>query len=434
MSHLSKKYPSSILFALFVQYTFAQEAVPVFKTASDSVTYYSAQDAMRNHNPLSNKIVRMDSLWEVQQSVLKTGILGWRYTYQQDKTFTSFESLLAKEIEPSAVTKLSIVDFGSKKLPEELFSCTNLEELELINTKIQKLPRKLSKLTRLHSLEMYNNRPARALRLTRNSSVTFLRIRSNASGRIPHNFRKFQGLDSLDLCRNFLTRFPAIHHNKNLRQLVLSENNLTLEDDRIKPSETLQTLYIRRNKIKTVPNAIGNFTALKKLSFNYNEVTEIKDGLANLQSLEELSLYQNKLPAIPASIYQLRNLRVIDLYYNQIERINDPIENLQKLEVLYLANNRIHILSDKIGTLSNLRELYLHHNRVSYFPNSIGNLSNLRVLRFNDNSFVTFPEPILSLSNLENLDMSRNRLQSVPSDFGSYHKLQPDHDRESLGG
>jgi Leucine-rich repeat (LRR) protein len=424
MSNVSTKVLGVLLLAFIAQCTYAQDATPVFKTKSDSVKYYTAQDAMRNHNPLSNKRVRMDSLWEVQQSVLKNGIIGWRYSYRADKSFTSFESLLNKEIEPTAVTKLSITDFEGKKLPEELFTCTNLEELELINSSVQKLPRQLNKLTKLHSVEIYNNQPSKPLRLSKNSTVTFLKIRSNKAGAVPSNFRKFQGLDSLDLCRNFLTKFPEIHQNKNLRQLVLSENNLTLENDRITPSKSLQTLYIRRNKITTVPDAIGNFTALKKLSFNYNEITDIKDGIAKLHNLEELSLYQNKLAVIPKGLYELSNLKVIDLYYNQIERIDDPIANLKKLEILYLANNRIYFLSDNIGALSSLRELYLHHNRVSYFPTSLSKLTNLRVLRFNDNSFAAFPDPILSLSNLENIDMSRNRLQSIPPDFGSYQKLQ----------
>lgn len=413
-----------ITLALIMQYAFAQETVPVFKSKSDSLRYYSTQNAMRNHNPLANKTVRMDSLWEVQQSILKNGILGWRYSYRADETFTSIKSLLDKEIEPASVKKLSIVDFAGRNLPGAVFACKNLEELELINTKIQRLPRKLNKLVKLHSIEIYDNQPLKALRLSNNSSVTFLKIRSNKPGMTPSDFRKFQALDSLDLCRNFLTRFPDVHRNKRLRQLVLSENNLTLENDIIKPNETLQTLYIRRNKIKTVPDAIGDFSSLKKLSFNYNEITDIKHGIAKLQKLEELSLYQNKLSVIPKSLYELRNLKVVDLYYNQIEKIEDAVANLKKLEVLYLANNKIYSLSDNIGALSNLRELYLHHNRVSYFPNSLSKLTKLKVLRFNDNSFAAFPDQILSLTNLENLDMSRNRLQNVPSDFGAYDKLQ----------
>jgi Leucine-rich repeat (LRR) protein len=424
MNIITKKTLVAIVLLLFVKHGFSQESVPVFKSKSDSSTYYSTLELMRNHNPLSTKRVRMDSLWEIQQSIMKNGILGWQYVYKADKTFVPVKTLINKEIDPTSVKKLSIENFAGKKIPAEVFACKNLEELELVNTNIRKIPKKLNGLSKLYALEIYNNQSPKKLRLSKNSHITFLKIRNNKPGRTPSNFRKFPALDSLDLCRNFLKSFPNIDKNTALRKLVLSENNLTLENFKVKTNESLQTLYIRKNKIQVVPDEIGNFKALKKLSFNYNEIIEIKNGIANLQGLEELSLYQNKLSKIPKSLYQLKSLKEIDLYYNQIERIEDEIANLKKLEILYLSNNRVHTLSDNIGELANLRELYLHHNRVSHFPATLSKLSKLKVLRFNDNSFAAFPDPILSLQNLENLDMSRNQLQTIPSEFGTYKKLQ----------
>ncbi|HEX6889929.1 MAG TPA: leucine-rich repeat domain-containing protein [Chryseolinea sp.] len=410
---------------LFMSVTaFAQDAVPVFRSARDSTAYFSNQNAMRTHDPLAPKLVRMDSLWEVQQRILRTGILGWKYTYRPDKSFVSLEDLLAGKVAPSEVRKLSISDYDGRKLPPLLWKCIALEELECINTKINKLPRHLNKLKGLHAIELYNNKPSGRLKLTGNDHVTFLKFRSDEPHKVPLNFRKFKALDSLDLSRNFLTEFPVINHNKNLKQLVLTDNNLTLKNLELKQNNTLECLYLRRNKIEVLPDAIGNLTALKKLSFNYNEIREVHDGLARLRNLEELSLYQNKLTSIPKSLYQLTNLKVIDLYYNQIEKIDDPISNLTNLEILYAANNRIFSMSENIGDLANLKELYIHHNRISYFPTSISRLTSLKVLRFNDNYFAAFPDPILSLKNLENLDISRNMLQNIPTEFGSYEKLR----------
>ena len=402
----------------------AQEAVPVFKTTSDSIAYYSNQNAMRRHDPLAPKLIRMDSLWEVQQRIIRTGILGWKYTYKPDASFVLLEDLIAGKVAPKDVKKLSIVNFSKKKLPDALWKCRDLEEIELINSRIEKLPRQLNRLSKLHSLELYNNRPSQRLKLSKNENVTFLKIRSDQPQKVPLNYKKFKALDSLDLSRNFLTEFPVIDYNKQLKQLVLTDNNLTLKNLKIKPNNSLQCLYLRRNKIEVLPEAIGNLTALRKLSFNYNEISEVQDGIARLQNLEELSLYQNKLTSIPKSFYELRKLKIIDLYYNQIEKIEDDISNLRNLEVLYAANNRIFSLSENIGELSSLKELYLHHNRISYFPTGISRLTALRVLRFNDNYFATFPDPILSLTNLENLDISRNQLQSIPLEFGSYEKLR----------
>jgi Leucine-rich repeat (LRR) protein len=402
----------------------AQDAVPVFRSKSDSVAYFSNQNAMRSHDPLAPKLIRMDSLWEVQQRITRTGILGWKYTYRPSQSFVSLEDLIAGKVAPEDVRKLSVADYDGRKLPQVLWKCNALEELEFINTKISKLPRHLNKLNKLYAIELYNNKPSGRLKLSNNDHVTFLKIRSDEPQKVPLNFKKFKALDSLDLSRNFLTEFPVIDHNKNLKQLVLTDNNLTLKNLRLKRNNSLQCLYLRRNKIEILPAAIGNLTVLKKLSFNYNEIREVHDDLGRLQNLEELSFYQNKLTTIPKSFYQLRNLKIIDLYYNQIEKIDDQISNLTNLEILYAANNRIFSLSENIGDLTNLRELYIHHNRISYFPTSISRLTSLKVLRFNDNYFAAFPDPILSLKNLENLDISRNRLQNIPVEFGSYENLR----------
>lgn len=400
-----------------------QDATPLFKSSADSVAYYNNQSAMLQYNPLASKRTRMDSLWNVQQNILKNGILGWQYVYKPDKTFVQFH-----EINPHTNTadikKLSISDFDGKNLPAKIFECVNLEELEFVNTRIEKIPKRLNRLKKLHSVELYNNRPAKKLRLSRNVHITFLKVRSDRPGKTPANYRKFKALDSLDLSRTFLTEFPIIDKNAHLRQLVLTENNLTLEHIKIKPNENLQALFLRKNKIRVVPSEIGQFQALKKLSLNFNEIVSMDDGISGLQNLEELSLYQNKLTAIPKSVYRLLSLKVIDLYYNQVERIDEEITNLTALETLYLANNRIHTLPENIGDLPKLRELYLHHNSISFFPASFSKLLTLKVLRINDNNFAAFPDPILSLANLENLDISRNRLQNIPIDFAVYEKLR----------
>lgn len=410
---------------LFLAYSgIAQEAIPVFKIRTDSIDYYSNQKAMRNHDPLSPKLIKMDSLWEVQQRITKTAILGWKYVYRPDAAFVLLDDVVAGKVNVEDVKKLSITEYTKKEIPPIVWRCSALEEIEFINTRIKKLPRQLNKLQKLHSIELYNNKPTGRLKLTNNNSVTFLKLRSNEPNKVPLNYRKFKALDSLDLSRNFLTEFPVIDHNKNLKQLFLIDNNITLKELKLKENKSLQCLYLRRNKIEVVPDAISMLTALKKLSFNSNSISEVSDRIGRLKHLEELSFYQNKLTSIPPSFYELSNLKVIDLYYNQIERIEDPVSNLKNLEVLYAANNRIFSVSEKIGELSNLKELYLHHNRISYFPSSISQLALLRVLRFNDNYFAAFPDQILSLKKLENLDISRNRLQNIPSEFDSYENLR----------
>ena len=89
----SKNFFLIVVLTIVVQYAFCQEPLPVFKKKSDSTAYYANQEAMRRHDPLSGKRVRMDSLWDVQQLILKNGILGWKYTYRPNETFVPFEDL-----------------------------------------------------------------------------------------------------------------------------------------------------------------------------------------------------------------------------------------------------------------------------------------------------------------------------------------------------
>src|SRR5688572_13142284 len=185
MTVITKKTLVTIVFLLFVKVGFSQESVPVFKSKSDSSTYYSIQEVLRNHNPLLTKRVRMDSLWEIQQSIMKNGILGWQYVYKADKTFVPLKALINKEIEPTSVKKLSIENFEGKKIPAEVFACKNLEELELVNTNIRKIPKNLNDLSKLYALEIYNNQSPKKLRLTKNSHITFVKIRNNKPGRTP---------------------------------------------------------------------------------------------------------------------------------------------------------------------------------------------------------------------------------------------------------
>src|SRR5262245_18166019 len=88
----------AIFFSGLVSFATAQEVIPVFKTTSDSIAYYTIQNAMRTHDPLATKLIRMDSLWEVQQRIVRTGILGWKYTYKADPTFVSLENLVTGNV------------------------------------------------------------------------------------------------------------------------------------------------------------------------------------------------------------------------------------------------------------------------------------------------------------------------------------------------
>lgn len=411
---------------------YSQRQSPIFASKEDSATFArttKAIDAITQSDPNAvmpgiPKFNTLDSLRKIQLRLFDK-IVGYRYAYSADKNFTPVSDLLSGKARADEITKLSIADSKSHAIPRQIYSCGNLEELELVNTRIRRIPARLSKLSKLRRIYVYNKVTPRSLRLGKNSNVNTLVIGGTQGKSLPKSYRNLTMLESLDLSRNInMTRFPEIYQNKSLLKLSLRENMLSLSDLKDGTGLPLQELNLMRNRIKTVPNAIGSFSELRKLTFNYNEIVSIAPSMGKLKQLESLALYRNQLSELPPELFRLTNLSVIDLYYNNLHAIGPEISQLTNLRVLYLSNNQLTSLPDNIGDLTKLQELYIHNNKLSALPESVARLQGLRVLRMNDNLFSSFPEPVLALTNLENLDISKNLLHTLPLELSQFPKLQ----------
>ncbi len=394
----------------------AQEKLPIYKYSTDSVAYSKLQqlinDEFKEDIEPDNK--KVDSLFERQREI-RARILGYRYLFKP--SYTLSDELNADNID--TIKTLSVV--GKSAIPAMVYQCKNLLTLELVNTKIKKLPRNLKTLTRLTDIRVYTNTIKQHLRLGRNTTITKFTI---CSTNIPKKFSSYKSLDTLDLAKNNLNKFPNIKNCKKLNTLSLRENNLTLHDLPIHLKTNIESLELQFNKIKIVPSTIGNFKNLKKVNLNYNEIESIDVGFALLKNLEQLGLYQNNLTTVPDALYLLPSLKEIDFYFNQIKRLDRRISNWKNLEVLYLANNILLSVPDNIGELISLRELYLHHNSINTLPESIGALKNLTVLRINKNHLNILPESILNVSNIETLDLAGNFLQTLPIEVFQFNNLK----------
>jgi len=412
-----------LLFAALPVCTLAQSNVfglssdPVFRSKNDSINYYLTTQQLKS----AKSKAEADSLMRVRFGIQANGIRGYRYAYYPNSSFIQFDDLKHGEVEPLEVTHLSVSTYSGKDFPSEILACKNLEELELMDTRLEKLPKQLNTLTKLHEIRIYNNRPHKKLKLSKNTRITYLQIRGDKPEMLPASYRKLKALDSLDLSRNMLEKFPRIQHNKQLRQLMITDNNLTL--DKARPSKRLENLFIHKNKINEVPSSIAGFRNLRKLVFSYNTITAVSPKIARLQKLEYLSFYQNKLTVIPKGVYELQKLKTIDLYFNQLDSVEGKIGNLKNLEVLYLSNNQLRNLPFSLGQLTSLRELYLHHNKLSTLPNLTA-LTNLRVLRVNENFLFDFPDELIALTYLENLDLSGNELRQLPESILQFDHLR----------
>ena len=404
-----------------------QQTIPIFANKSDSAEYFLILEAIREtfkkQQTGYDGSKTIDSLINAQSS-FRDKIIGYRIIYRSSKDFTSYQDLKNGKVKPGDVTQLNFADSKLSALPEEIYRCQNLKELELVNTSIKKLGKALRRLPRLQGLYIYNNIISGKLKLGKNTTVTKLVLTGIRGENMPRAYRNFKSIASLELSGNIgMTSFPRISRNKTLIKLNLIENNLTLSDLK-RGNASLQELNLQKNKIEKVPEAISKFPNLRKLGLNYNLITDIHPAIASLKKMESLTLYQNKLASIPKGVFELSNLGSIDLYYNNLQEIGSEISNFGNLRILYLSNNQLTVLPESLGSLTHLTELYVHDNKLSSLPESVLELKKLRVLRLNNNYLVSLPGSLSSLVSLENLDVSRNYLSHFPLEWEGFSKLQ----------
>jgi Leucine-rich repeat (LRR) protein len=397
---------------------------PLFRSKKDSTEYHQVSQALQRglRGQANNESV--DSLFKLMRQVSERTVIGSHKTYTPSPSFFPFDSLSFLD-DYSKITKLSISRSTSTKLPAVVLQCKNLESLELIHTRFSRLPKELRDLSKLKSVYVLNNQPSKRLKLGKNGTVENLVIHGNQPQQLPRSFKKFTNLKRLDLSHHSLASFPkGTSQNKKLKELILSNNAITLAGDKIKPHYALEKLEMQRNKISTVPASIQSFPNLKRLTLNNNSIERVDGAIGRLSHLEQLSFYRNNLKSIPEGVYQISSLKEIDLYYNQIERLDKEATNWVNLEILYLANNKLLALPDDIGKLSRLVELYLHNNRLSVLPETVATLEHLKVLRINNNYLSQLPEGLLNHQGLENLDLSNNQITRLPSTLFDSHRIK----------
>ncbi|NOS93708.1 MAG: leucine-rich repeat domain-containing protein [Cyclobacteriaceae bacterium] len=395
----------------------------VFANKTDSVLYEKVNKEMLQLMRVGNENKVLDSLMDMYRQIRERSI-GTRKVYRPHPEFFPADSL-SFEKDKSLIISLSISNTRITSLPKSLFECTELEELELVNTSVRKLPRKLRKLKKLRAVYIYNNRTSQPLVLRKNTSVDRLVIRGEDPSKLPARYKAFRNLRYLDLSYNNLTGFPkGTARNKKLVELILSNNKINLEKDIIVLHPTLEKLDLGKNKISHVPSSIQQFPNLKLLKFNHNQITVVDPAIGKLTKLEQLSFYSNQLKSIPTGALALQNLKEIDLYYNEIEKVEPAIAQWKRLEILYLAFNKIYSLPQQWDSLTQLRELYLHNNRISSIPSSIGSLPQLHTLRINNNLLTEIPGSLQQLQLLEYLDVSNNSIHLFPLNPLQFPKLK----------
>eukprot|EP01105_Mastigella_eilhardi_P018633 TRINITY_DN4327_c0_g1_i1.p1 TRINITY_DN4327_c0_g1~~TRINITY_DN4327_c0_g1_i1.p1 ORF type:complete len:568 (-),score=157.78 TRINITY_DN4327_c0_g1_i1:28-1707(-) len=174
---------------------------------------------------------------------------------------------------------------------------------------------------------------------------------------------KLTQLDTLDLssCNIASLARENFAHTTVLAKLLLTNNSLsTLHPDVVAScAQTLTVLHLSFNKIAYLPPFL-HLQNLRQLFLSNNQLTEFPAELP--VTLERLDLSWNKLRVVPAHIKNLVNLEKLNLWNNCIDTLTPEIMNLTKLKTLWVDCNRLITIPHEISHLTNLHDLHAADN------------------------------------------------------------------------
>ncbi|XP_057444881.1 probable LRR receptor-like serine/threonine-protein kinase At3g47570 [Lotus japonicus] len=321
---------------------------------------------------------------------------------------------LTGEIPPSvgnlsSVTRLNL-EYNNLEgnIPQEI---CRLKNLELMSVGINKLSGKpplclynMSSLTQLSiALNQFNGSLPPDMFHTLPNLQTLFMGGNQISGPIPPSITNAFALQAFDININhFAGQVPSLGKLKDLRVLVMSQNNLG--DNSTKDLEFL--------------NSLTNFSKLYEIDISYNNFGgHLPNSLGNMSNqLNYLYLGGNHISGkIPIELGNLINLFLFTIDHNRFEgMIPATFGKFHKMQVLELSGNQLSgNIPAFIGNLSQLSYLGLAQNRFEgNIPPSIENCQNLQYLDISQNSLTgNIPSEVFRIFSLTNLlDLSQNSL------------------------
>ncbi|SCU82820.1 LAME_0C03004g1_1 [Lachancea meyersii CBS 8951] len=317
---------------------------------------------------------------------------------------------------------LRLLDISSNnfaKFPEVITSCTNLLQIDLSYNKIQTIPSSVNQLTKLAKMNVAQNK------LTDVSEMS-----------------KLVNLRTLNLKYNRLTTLKL--NNPNLQNLSLSNNRISVFEDKLSRLKTLEiqenpitsiahegeylvnlvALSLNKAKLASLPSELlSKLPRLEKLEVNENNLTQIPPEISKLTKLVYFSAARNKLESIPEEICELKSLKTLDIHSNNLSNL---VKGLGKMELTYF-----NVSSNLLGNTINIQEILLNRRDsalsksllfLSMADNNLGNqfwtllnmYENLKTLNLSYNNFSDL-SPFM-LQNLTELYLSGNNLVSLQGD------------------
>ncbi|KAF2534041.1 hypothetical protein F2Q70_00030541 [Brassica cretica] len=240
-------------------------------------------------------------------------------------------------------------------------------------------------------------------------------------GKLPPELAKLRYLQSIELCRNYLSGAIPMEWASlpNLTSISLCANNLsgTLPTG-LQNFKNLTFLSLEANQFfGTIPDELGNLTNLNGLQLGSNQFNgSLPSTLARLVNLTDFELCRNCLSGtIPMEWASLPYLTNISLCANNLSGAFPAVlQNFKSLTFISLEANRFSgPIPDELGNLTSLTRLLLGSNQFTgNLPSTLARLVNLTDFRLSDNNFNgTIPGYIGNWTGLKKLHLFASGLK-----------------------
>uniref|UniRef100_J3L9N4 non-specific serine/threonine protein kinase n=1 Tax=Oryza brachyantha TaxID=4533 RepID=J3L9N4_ORYBR len=328
--------------------------------------------------------------------------------------------------------------FGS--IPSTLSNCTNLKTIDLKNNNFsgEIINVNFSNLPNLKTLDLlWNNFSGKIPETIYScSNLTALRLSLNKfHGQLSKGLGNLKSLSFLSLGYNNLTNITnalqILRMSSNLTTLLIGNNFMNEripDDDSIDGFKNLQILDLSGCSFSgKIPRWLSKLTRLEMLDLDSNRLTgSIPDWISSLNFLFYLELSNNSLTGeIPLALLEMPMLRsnraAAQLEHGAFQLpiyIAESLLQYRKAsafpKVLNLGNNNFTgLIPPAIGQLKALLSLNLSFNKLyGDIPQSICNLTDLLLLDLSSNNLTgTIPVALNNLNFLTKFNISYNELE-----------------------
>lgn len=333
----------------------------------------------------------------------------WVFQMKQIQELTLFGNKIKSVQIPAMESEMRVLNLSYNPL-ESITASTevHIQMLNLAHTKLKGLPdtEKLG----CRSLIMGKCCIEGVIDFELVGDVALLDLSGNKITGVGEKFWESCGkLVGLNLAHNLIAslpnNLPTPHH---ISRLVLTGNLLRELPECLMDSSSLEVFNVSRNRLVSIPPF--HFPQLREFVVSFNELTEIPDSFNGCSYLNTLDVGGNKLTDLPQSLGSCRRIMDVNCHSNEMIRIPPVCMSFPSVKNLTLSNNKLTTLTDSIGILFMIRVFDISNNHITEFPSFISNYSEMRHFNASHNRIASIPPEFVFPERLHSLDLSFNLL------------------------